>query len=91
MGKSGSGKSSMKSIIFNNYVAKETRRLGATSLPFPTARTDLSRCRPSSRQIPWESNIKLVGLWRVQKLDFSRVNFVKARLVYGEFSAESTK
>jgi Ras-related GTP-binding protein A/B len=30
MGKSGSGKSSMRSIIFSNYVAKETRRLGAT-------------------------------------------------------------
>ena len=35
MGKSGSGKSSMKSIIFNNYVAKETRRLGATSTATP--------------------------------------------------------
>lgn len=31
MGKSGSGKSSMRSIIFNNYIAKDTRRLGATS------------------------------------------------------------
>jgi Ras-related GTP-binding protein A/B len=30
MGKSGSGKSSMRSIIFSNYVAKDTRRLGAT-------------------------------------------------------------
>ncbi|KAI9732009.1 MAG: GTP-binding protein gtr1 [Cirrosporium novae-zelandiae] len=30
MGKSGSGKSSMRSIIFANYVAKDTRRLGAT-------------------------------------------------------------
>ena len=30
MGKSGSGKSSMRSIIFNNFVAKDTRRLGAT-------------------------------------------------------------
>ena len=36
MGKSGSGKSSMKSIIFNNYVAKETRRLGATSKTSPS-------------------------------------------------------
>jgi len=27
MGKSGSGKSSMRSIIFSNYVAKDTRRL----------------------------------------------------------------
>ncbi|KFY07764.1 hypothetical protein V492_06842 [Pseudogymnoascus sp. VKM F-4246] len=30
MGKSGSGKSSMRSIIFSNYVARDTRRLGAT-------------------------------------------------------------
>ncbi|KAH8590944.1 Gtr1/RagA G protein conserved region-domain-containing protein [Bisporella sp. PMI_857] len=30
MGKSGSGKSSMRTIIFSNYVAKDTRRLGAT-------------------------------------------------------------
>lgn len=30
MGKSGSGKSSMRSIVFSNYVAKDTRRLGAT-------------------------------------------------------------
>ncbi|KAL2118002.1 hypothetical protein VTJ04DRAFT_7662 [Mycothermus thermophilus] len=30
MGKSGSGKSSMRSIIFSNYLARDTRRLGAT-------------------------------------------------------------
>ncbi|KAL1915369.1 uncharacterized protein VTP21DRAFT_6827 [Calcarisporiella thermophila] len=30
MGKSGSGKTSMRSIIFSNYVAKDTRRLGPT-------------------------------------------------------------
>lgn len=30
MGKSGSGKTSMRSIIFANYVARDTRRLGAT-------------------------------------------------------------
>ncbi|KAI9830330.1 MAG: hypothetical protein M1819_005711 [Sarea resinae] len=30
MGKSGSGKTSMRSIIFSNYVAKDARRLGAT-------------------------------------------------------------
>lgn len=33
MGKSGSGKSSMRSIIFSNYIARDTRRLYA--LPFP--------------------------------------------------------
>lgn len=30
MGRSGSGKSSMRSIIFSNYSAFDTRRLGAT-------------------------------------------------------------
>ncbi len=30
MGKSGSGKTSMRSIIFANYVARDTRRLGYT-------------------------------------------------------------
>lgn len=30
MGKSGSGKSSMRNIIFSNFVAKDVRRLGAT-------------------------------------------------------------
>lgn len=31
MGKGGSGKTSMRSIIFSNYIARDTRRLGATS------------------------------------------------------------
>lgn len=31
MGKSGSGKTSMRSIIFANYIARDTRRLGPTS------------------------------------------------------------
>lgn len=30
MGRSGSGKTSMRSIIFANYIARDTRRLGAT-------------------------------------------------------------
>jgi GTPase SAR1 family protein len=30
MGRSGAGKSSMRAIIFSNYVAKDVRRLGAT-------------------------------------------------------------
>lgn len=30
MGKSGSGKTSMRSIIFANYIARDTKRLGAT-------------------------------------------------------------
>ena len=32
MGKSGSGKTSMRSIIFANYIARDTRRIGATSM-----------------------------------------------------------
>jgi len=36
MGKSGSGKTSMRSIIFANYIARDTRRLGAT--------IDVERC-----------------------------------------------
>ena len=35
MGKSGSGKTSMRSIIFANYIARDTRRLGATSKSVP--------------------------------------------------------
>ena len=31
MGKSSSGKTSMRSIIFANYIARDTKRLGATS------------------------------------------------------------
>jgi CO dehydrogenase nickel-insertion accessory protein CooC1 len=31
MGKGGSGKTSMRSIIFANYIARDTRRIGATS------------------------------------------------------------
>ena len=31
MGKSGAGKTSMRSIVFANYIARDTRRLGATS------------------------------------------------------------
>lgn len=30
MGKSGSGKTSMRSVVFANYIARDTRRLGAT-------------------------------------------------------------
>lgn len=30
MGRSGSGKTSMRSVIFHNHVAADTRRLGAT-------------------------------------------------------------
>lgn len=32
MGKSGSGKTSMRSIIFTNYIAQDTMRLGVTSM-----------------------------------------------------------
>ena len=39
MGKSGSGKTSMRSIIFANYIARDTRRLGATSEPTAVSTT----------------------------------------------------
>lgn len=32
IGKSGSGKTSMRAIIFANYTSRDTRRLGATSI-----------------------------------------------------------
>ena len=31
MGKSGAGKTSMKSIIFANFIARDTRKLGPTN------------------------------------------------------------
>ena len=68
MGKSGSGKSSMKSIIFNNYVAKETRRLGATSTtPLAPSKGRLSyhvcsRRRSSPRKVPRKPNSQSLGL-----------------------------
>lgn len=41
MGKSGSGKTSMRSIIFANYIARDTRRLGATSKSKQSAKEGL--------------------------------------------------
>lgn len=32
IGKSGSGKTSMRAIIFANYTSRDTKRLGATSI-----------------------------------------------------------
>lgn len=37
MGKSGSGKTSMRSIIFANYLARDTMRLGPTRMSRPVA------------------------------------------------------
>lgn len=47
MGKSGSGKTSMRSIIFANYIARDTRRLGATSKEFPAEFPDPRALTPS--------------------------------------------
>lgn len=47
MGKSGSGKTSMRSIIFANYIARDTRRLGATSTEFPAPFPDPRAPTPS--------------------------------------------
>lgn len=35
MGRENAGKTSMRSIIFANYIARETNRIGATSTPSP--------------------------------------------------------
>jgi GTPase SAR1 family protein len=76
MGRSGSGKTSMRSIIFANYVARDTMRLAAT--------IDVEhRCRPRLSLVPllrltciplhfnlqpsalsWQSRAQPVGLWR---------------------------
>lgn len=42
MGKSGSGKSSMRSIIFSNYIARDTRRLYVSLSPPLSSRIFLS-------------------------------------------------
>lgn len=72
MGKSGSGKTSMRSIIFANYIARDTRRLGATSkclsvsFKFQTISvsfTLFSWCRALARPILRKFSVKLVGLW----------------------------
>lgn len=42
MGKSGSGKSSMRSIIFSNYIARDTRRLSVAP-PFSLPCSSLGR------------------------------------------------
>lgn len=44
MGKSGSGKTSMRSIIFANYIARDTRRLGATSKQLPILFVVMQTC-----------------------------------------------
>lgn len=80
MGKSGSGKTSMRSIIFANYIAKDTRRLGATSntqlFIIDNTKTDwrllnwkyfytFSRRWTFPCQIPRKFGSQSVGLWRV--------------------------
>ena len=40
MGNSGAGKTSMRSIIFANYIAKDTSSLSATSVPRLSTATD---------------------------------------------------
>lgn len=71
MGKSGSGKTSMRSIIFANYIARDTQRLGATSeCTGRKNRVTLkplivsSRRRALTRPIPGQSGAEPLGLWR---------------------------
>jgi len=65
MGRSGAGKSSMRSIIFSNYVAKDVRRLGAT--------VDVEQ-----QQHPFhgQPHAESMGLWRVRE----RRTFAQASL-----------
>lgn len=76
MGKSGSGKTSMRSIIFANYIARDTRRLGATSMHqdfcsyhirniAETCFPYFSRRGTLSRKISRKFSFEPLGLWRV--------------------------
>jgi len=47
MGKSGSGKTSMRSIIFADYLARDTHRLQAT-IDVEYSSVQVRVCRPSS-------------------------------------------
>lgn len=78
MGKSGSGKTSMRSIIFANYIARDTRRLGATSetsLPPPhrimhshvASSFPCSRCGAFTCSFSWKPGPQLMGLWWVSE------------------------
>lgn len=73
MGKSGSGKTSMRSIIFANYIARDTRRLGATSKLQRMSEDDIfikstfhcSWCGAFPCSLPRQSGTESLGLWRV--------------------------
>src|SRR5689334_23113363 len=71
MGKSGSGKTSMRSIIFANFIARDTRRLGPTSkLPpsFPSKKAHSllsSGRRAQPRPLPRQPRPQPLGLRRV--------------------------
>lgn len=63
MGKSGSGKSSMRSIIFSNYIARDTRRLYVTlpspltlRCPVPSLIIDAAEAPPSISTSPTSSS-----------------------------------
>lgn len=63
MGKSGSGKTSMRSIIFANYIARDTRRLGATSMYISTDNPMIYR-----KLISINSRFQL--MWNILMSDF---------------------
>lgn len=80
MGKSGSGKTSMRSIIFSNYIARDTRRLGATRKYklFPL-RPFFSLSHVSGKTIVWCSCSQLhyiVDQFHLVDVEHSHVRFL---------------
>ncbi|XP_037677237.1 ras-related GTP-binding protein B isoform X2 [Choloepus didactylus] len=69
MGKSGSGKTSMRSIIFANYIARDTRRLGATIL-------DRLRSLQINSSLSTYSLVDSVGNTKTFDVEHSHVRFL---------------
>ena len=73
MGKSGAGKTSMRSIIFANYLADDVQRLGKPIFmkrimcwnrkSISNSRSDNGN-RARSRTDAWKSGCYFMGLWR---------------------------
>ncbi|RUP44049.1 Gtr1/RagA G protein conserved region-domain-containing protein [Jimgerdemannia flammicorona] len=90
MGKSSSGKTSMRSIIFSNYIARDTRRLGATStlsVPFSLlvakSRAHFHICQirtePHSTGLQSTSSIRTCVSWAICQEAFMENYFASQR------------
>jgi hypothetical protein len=68
MGKSRAGKTSMRSIIFANYMARDTMRFAPTrrssEIFWKLTHLFLRGCRACERSISWEPCAELMGLRR---------------------------